>query len=381
MRTFRVAITCYPTAGGSGVVATELGLELARTGHEVHFVTSALPVRLRSFDKNVYFHQVDTHFYPLFLDAPYSLSLAAKMAEVAESHSIDVLHVHYAIPHAASAYLARSMVSSRRLATVTTLHGTDITLVGREPSFYRITKFCIEASDAVTAVSEHLKARTEESFDTRKEIEVIPNFIDGSKFRPDGATVPKQFFCPDSQPLLMHISNFRPVKNIATVIQVFSRVRARTGARLALLGDGPERLPAERLSAQLGVDRDVMFLGNQECIEGILPLADVLLQPSEQESFGLVCLEGMSCGVPAIATNVGGPKEVVEHGRTGFLHDPFDVDGMAASILELVSDPGRRRAMGEAGRKVALDKFSTSDVVKKYVGVYERVCAAGSPAR
>jgi N-acetyl-alpha-D-glucosaminyl L-malate synthase BshA len=381
MRSFRIAITCYPTSGGSGIVATELGLELARMGHEVHFVTSALPVRLRSFDRNVYFHQVDTHFYPLFLDAPYSLSLAAKMAEVAESHSIDILHVHYAIPHAASAYLARSMVSSRRLLTVTTLHGTDITLVGREPSFYRITKFCIEASDAVTAVSQHLKARTQESFDTKKEIEVIPNFIDGSKFRPDGATVSKQFFCPKSQPMLMHISNFRPVKNISTVIHVFSRVRARMDARLVLVGDGPERLPAEKLCTQLGVQDDVMFLGNQECIEGILPLADVLLLPSEQESFGLVCLEAMSCGVPVVATNVGGTKEVVQHGQTGYLHDPFDVDAMTASVLEMVNAPVRRRSMGELGRKVALEKFSTSDVVKKYVELYERVCAGGGPVQ
>jgi N-acetyl-alpha-D-glucosaminyl L-malate synthase BshA len=381
MRSFRIAITCYPTSGGSGIVATELGLELARMGHEVHFVTSALPVRLRSFDRNVYFHQVDTHFYPLFLDAPYSLSLAAKMADVAESHSIDILHVHYAIPHAASAFLARSMVSSRRLLTVTTLHGTDITLVGREPSFYRITKFCIEASDAVTAVSEHLKARTEESFDTRKEIEVIPNFIDGTKFRPDGATVAKQFFCPKSQSMLMHISNFRPVKNISTVIQVFSRVRAETDARLVLVGDGPERLPAEKLCAQLGVEDDVLFLGNQECIEGILPLADVLLLPSEQESFGLVCLEAISCGVPVVATNVGGTKEVIQHGQTGFLHDPFDVEAMAASVLEMIRNPGRRRSMGELGRKVALEKFTTSDVVKKYVELYERVCAAGNPTQ
>ncbi len=377
MRSFRIAITCYPTSGGSGIVATELGLELARMGHEVHFVTSALPVRLRSFDRNVFFHQVDTHFYPLFLDAPYSLSLAAKMAEVAESHNIDILHVHYAIPHAASAYLARSMVSSRRLLTVTTLHGTDITLVGREPSFFRITKFCIEASDAVTAVSEHLRARTRESFDTKKEIEVIPNFVDSSKFRPDGATVSKQFFCPKSQPMLMHVSNFRPVKNIASVIRVFSRVRADTDARLVLVGDGPERLPAEKLCAQLGVQDDVMFLGNQECIEGILPLADVLLLPSEQESFGLVCLEAMSCGVPVIATNVGGTKEVVQQGQTGFLHDPFDVEGMAASALGLVNDQARRRSMGQLGRKTAVERFSTPDVVKKYVELYERVCRTG----
>ncbi len=267
-------------------------------------------------------------------------------------------------------------MSSRRLLTVTTLHGTDITLVGREPSFYRITKFCIEASDAVTAVSDHLKARTQESFDTKKEIEVIPNFVDGAKFRPDGATVSKLFFCPKSQPMLMHISNFRPVKNISTIIQVFSRVRSRTDARLVLVGDGPERLPAEKLCAQLGVEDDVMFLGNQECIEGILPLADVLLLPSEQESFGLVCLEAMSCGVPVVATNVGGTKEVVRHGQTGFLHDPFDVETMAASVMELVNNPGRRRSMGELGRKVALEKFSTPDVVNQYVNLYERVSAA-----
>jgi N-acetyl-alpha-D-glucosaminyl L-malate synthase BshA len=273
------------------------------------------------------------------------------------------------------------MVTSRQLLTVTTLHGTDITLVGGEPSFYRITKFCIEASDAVTAVSDHLKARTRESFDTRKEIEVIPNFIDGAKFRPDGATVSKQFFCPKSQPMLMHISNFRPVKNISTVIQVFSRVRSRVDARLVLVGDGPERLPAEKLCAQLGVEDDVLFLGNQECIEGILPLADVLLLPSEQESFGLVCLEAISCGVPVVATNVGGTKEVIQHGQTGFLHDPFDVEAMVASVMELIDDPGRRRSMGALGRKVATEKFSTADIVKRYVDLYERVCATGRPSQ
>jgi N-acetyl-alpha-D-glucosaminyl L-malate synthase BshA len=373
MNPLRIAITCYPTSGGSGIVATELGMELARMGHEIHFVASSLPVRLRTFERNLFFHQVETHFYPLFLDAPYSLSLAAKMADVAESYSVDILHVHYAIPHAASAYLARSMVKPRRLLTATTLHGTDITLVGQEPSFYRITKFCIEASDAVTAVSEYLKVRTEESFSTQKEIHVVPNFVDSQKFRPDGATVPKTMFCPGSEPLIIHISNFRPVKNIGTLIKVFHKVRTETPARLVLIGDGPERVPAEKLCARLGIQQDVMFLGNQECIEGILPLADVLLLPSEQESFGLVCLEAMSCSVPVVATRAGGVREVVEHGSTGFLHDPLDVEAMAGSVLDLLHDSDKRQSMGKMGRQVAQERFAVSDVVRKYVRLYENM--------
>lgn len=294
------------------------------------------------------------------------------MCEVAELHSVEILHVHYAIPHAASAFLTRSMFAQGRLSIVTTLHGTDITLVGHHPSFHRVTKFCIEQSDRVTAVSEYLRVRTEESFRTNKEIEVIPNFVDGSKFRPDGAAVSKSDFCPAGQPMIIHISNFRPVKNISGVIQVFSKVRAAQKCRLVLVGDGPEIGHAEQLSSQLGISDDVLFLGNQDCIECILPLADVLLLPSEQESFGLVCLEAMSCAVPVVATNVGGVKEVVEHGKTGFLHNPFDIDIMAASILELLRDREMRTAMGQEGRKVALEKYDISRVVKKYVELYER---------
>ncbi len=253
MKSHCIAIACYPSSGGSGIVATELGLELARMGHEVHFVTSAVPFRLKKFEKNVFFHQVETQYYPLFIDAPYCLSLAAKMCEVAELHSVEILHVHYAIPHAASAILSRDMFTQKRLSVVTTLHGTDITLVGHNPSFYRVTKFCIEQSDKVTAVSEYLKVRTEESFRTTKRIEVIPNFVDGSKFRPDGAAASKSDFCPAGQPMIIHISNFRPVKNISAVIQVFSKVREQLNSRLVLIGDGPEIGRAEQLSNQLGI--------------------------------------------------------------------------------------------------------------------------------
>jgi N-acetyl-alpha-D-glucosaminyl L-malate synthase BshA len=375
MESYRIAITCYPTSGGSGIVATELGMELARMGHEVHFVTYSLPFRLKDFQKNIFFHQVDTRSYYVFQNTPYSLSLAAKMCEVAELHSIDILHVHYAIPHAVSAYLARSMFEPGKLVTITTLHGTDITLVGQEPSFHRITRFSIESSDCVTAVSEFLRARTEESFQTTKQIEVIPNFVDVSKFRPDGASVAKELFCPSGQPLIIHASNFRPVKNIAGVLRVFSRVRAELDCRLVMIGDGPERLPAEKLCGQLGVEDDVLFLGNQECIERVLPLADILLLPSEHESFGLICLEAMSCGVPVVATNVGGVKEVVEHGETGFLHDPYDIESMAASVLELLRDDDRRSAFGETARRVATEQFEVSSVVKKYVELYERAHA------
>ncbi|MFH0777454.1 MAG: N-acetyl-alpha-D-glucosaminyl L-malate synthase BshA [Candidatus Eisenbacteria bacterium] len=372
MKKFRIAITCYPTSGGSGIVATELGMELARRGHEVHFVTYSVPIRLKQFQKNTYFHQVDTHFYPLFLDAPYSLSLAAKMSEVVELHAIEILHVHYAIPHAVSAFLAKSMLKPAPLTTVTTLHGTDITLVGQEPSFHRITKFSIESSDCVTAVSRYLKARTEEIFQTQKSIEVVPNFVDPQKFRPDGAVVEKSVFCPSGEHLLIHASNFRPVKNITGVLQVFSRVRREIGCRLLMIGDGPDRLNAEQMCEQLGIEEDVLFLGNQECIECVLPLGDVLLLPSEQESFGLVCLEAMSCGVPVVATNVGGVKEVVEHGRTGFLHDPYAAEEMAASVLTLLRDSERKARMGREAREAAVRRFSISDVVEKYVELYAR---------
>jgi N-acetyl-alpha-D-glucosaminyl L-malate synthase BshA len=258
---------------------------------------------------------------------------------------------------------------------MTTLHGTDITLVGQEPSFHRITKFSIESSDCVTAVSEFLRARTEDSFQTSKQIDVIPNFVDVSKFRPDGADVGKDLFCPSGQPLIIHASNFRPVKNIAGVLKVFSRVRGELDCRLVMVGDGPERLPAEKLCGQLGIEGDVLFLGNQECIERILPVADILLLPSEHESFGLICLEAMSCGVPVVATNVGGVKEVVGHGRTGFLHDPYDIENMAESVLELLRDEDKRTAFGRVAREVATEQFEISTVVKKYVELYERAYA------
>jgi N-acetyl-alpha-D-glucosaminyl L-malate synthase BshA len=366
----KIGITCYPTEGGSGVVATELGKELARRGHEVHFITSSLPVRLRHFEKNIRFHEVRPENYPVFLHPPYSLSLAAKMAEVAECHHLDVLHTHYAMPHAASAYLAQRMLRDHRVKTVTTLHGTDITLVGQAPSFFAVTRFSIQEMDRVTAVSRWLKDETVRIFDPGREIAVIPNFVDVETFRPrDLSSRREQLAAPDER-IVLHISNFRPVKNLEAVVRVFHRVSKQVKARLVLVGDGPERVPTERLIDTLGLSARTIFLGNQEFVEEILPLADVFLLPSLHESFGLVALEAMAVGIPVVATQVGGPREVVIDGSCGFLRDPHDHEGMAAAILSILGDRERARAMGEAGIRRAREAFHVDRIVPEYLRVY-----------
>jgi N-acetyl-alpha-D-glucosaminyl L-malate synthase BshA len=366
----KIGITCYPSAGGSGVMATELGKRLAGLGHEVHFITSALPVRLRGFDENIYFHEVVPDAYPLFQYPPYEVSLATKMHDVAFYHGLDVLHVHYAIPHAVSSFLAREMLKPRKIATVTTLHGTDITLVGTLPSFHRLTRFSIERSDGVTAVSEWLRKQTEEKFPMDRRVEVIPNFIDTKVFKPVVNPRARCRLGAADEKIVMHISNFRPVKNIEAVIGTFAGISARMKARLALIGDGPELARADALARQLGVHDRINFLGNQEFVEELLPAADLFLLPSHHESFGLVALEAMSAGVPVIATNQGGPLEVIEDGVTGYLRAPDDVPGMVAAGLEVLGDPERRARMGEAARDVAVTTFDTDRVVPRYVDYY-----------
>lgn len=368
-RPLRIGISCYAHFGGSGVVASELGRELARRGFEVHFIASRLPFRLRGFESNIYLHESQPAYYPVFEEAPVSLALAAKMVEVTENYKLDVLHVHYAMPFATSAFLAKQILLPSQLGVVTTLHGTDITAVGAEPSFFSVTQFSIRSSDRVTAVSRFLQERAEATFAIRKPIEVIYNFIDTEVFSPRKRG--RLRLADPSTRVLMHASNFRPVKNIPVVIQTFAEVRRRMRAKLVMVGDGPEKAGAEHLARELGVHRDVLFLGNQDLMEELLPLADVFLLPSSSESFGLVALEALSAEVPVVSSNAGGLPEVVEHGVTGFLHDPQHVAGHVSSVLTLLGDERMRRSMGRRGRKVARERFSADEMVARYVQVYE----------
>jgi N-acetyl-alpha-D-glucosaminyl L-malate synthase BshA len=371
----RIGISCYPTYGGSGVVATELGLKLAARGHDVHFISYAQPMRLETFRARVYFHEVEVPSYPLFEYPPYSLALASKMAETAQRQRLDLLHCHYALPHATSAFLAKQMVD-RPLAVVTTLHGTDITLVGNDRSFLPITKLSIERSDALTAVSEYLRRRTVEEFGVEKPIHVVPNFIDGEEFarRPDPGCA--QALKPRGERVLIHVSNFRPVKRILDVVAVFARVRAELPARLVLVGDGPDRAAAEGYARELKVADDVLFLGKQASLPPLLGCADLFLLPSDSESFGLAALEAMACEVPVVASRAGGLPEVVEHGVTGFLERVGDVEAMARDALRVLADPALRERMGRAARERALRLFEPEAVVDRYEAVYREALQA-----
>ncbi len=365
----RIGITCYSHFGGSGVVATELGLALARRGWEVHFIAHRLPFRLRRFESSIFFHEVTSTTYPVFEQPPTNLALAAKMVEVVENQGLDLLHVHYAVPFAASAYLARQLVLPRSLGVVTTLHGTDITVLGVEPAYSRITQFSIQSSDRVTAVSRFLAERAREGLGITRPIEVVYNFVDATVFVPHCRSGLR--LAPPDTRVLMHASNFRPVKNIPTVIEVFAEVRKQVAAKLVMIGDGPEKPGAEQRARQLGVDRDVLFLGNQDCMEELLPLADVFLLPSSSESFGLVALEAMSAEVPVVASRIGGLPEVVEDGVTGFLHEVSDVGGYVGSVLRLLGDEKLRRTMGQRARRTARERFDVDDMVDRYVKVYD----------
>jgi N-acetyl-alpha-D-glucosaminyl L-malate synthase BshA len=367
----KIGISCYPTYGGSGVVATELGLKLAGRGHEVHFLSYAQPFRLDVFRPNVYFHEVEVPTYPLFEYAPYSLALASKMADVAKSRGLELLHCHYALPHATSAYLAKQM-SEAPLAVVTTLHGTDITLVGNEPSFLSITRFSIEHSDAVTAVSQYLARRTVEEFAVKMPIHVVPNFIDPEEFQRTSDPECDKALRPKNEKVLVHVSNFRPVKRLRDVVAVFARVRERVPARLLLVGDGPERHATEAACRELKVDDSVLFLGKQQALAPLLSCSDLFLLPSDSESFGLAALEAMACEVPVVGTRAGGLPEVVEHGVTGFLEPVGDVEAMAADALLALTEPGRRDEMGKAARERAIRLFHPEQVVDQYEAVYRQ---------
>lgn len=379
----KIGITCYPTYGGSGVVATELGLELAERGHEVHFISYAQPIRLSGPHPNIHYHEVEVSRYPLFEYPPYDLALASRMAEVAELYDLDLLHVHYAIPHSVSALLARQMMAAkprgRKLPFVTTLHGTDITLVGLDRSYLPITRFSIEQSDGVTAISQYLQERTLREFDIRNEIKVIYNFVNCDVYaRGDQVSELKQEYAPNGERLLVHLSNFRPVKRITDCIEVFDRVRKQIPSKLLMIGDGPDRSRAEWLAVQRGIHDDVIFLGKQEQVQEKLALSDILLLPSELESFGLAALEGMACEVVPIATRVGGIPELIEHGKSGYLAEVGDVDTMARYAIDLLNDEAALRTMAKASRAVAQSRFCASRIIPQYEEYYRRVLERAS---
>lgn len=364
----RIGITCYPTFGGSGILATELGLELAARGHEVHFICYANPIRLDPDAERIHYHEVEVATYPLFQFPPYCLALASRMAEVAEGYDLDLLHVHYAIPHSISALLAQQMLRGKRcLPFITTLHGTDITLVGADRSYLPITRFSIENSNAVTAVSEYLKAQTLAVFDVRKPIRVVRNFVNCDIYKPAERA-------RRDRKRLIHISNFRPVKRAADCIRILERVRQQVDAELIMVGDGPDRGPAEFLARELGVERWVEFVGKQAHVERLIPQADVLLLPSALEAFGLAALEAMACGVPPVATRVGGVPELVNDGVDGFLEAPGDIEGQATRVIELLTDDALHARMSAAARQRALTEFSSSRIIPLYEQCYEEVC-------
>jgi L-malate glycosyltransferase len=369
----RIGITCYPTYGGSGVVATELGIELAAMGHEIHFISYSQPFRLSGRDEGIFYHEVPVSSYPLFEFPPYDLALASRMAEVAEFNGLDLLHVHYAIPHSVSALLARQMLAAkgRRLPFVTTLHGTDITLVGLDRSYLPITRYAIQESDGVTSISSYLKEKTVQDFGVTRGIEVVPNFVNCDVYTPiNDEAARASARCRLAQPdeaILMHLSNFRAVKRVVDVVKVFAQIVREVPAQLVLVGDGPERSAAEWLARDLHIQERVHFMGKQERVNELLPLADLLLMPSELESFGLAALEAMACKVPSIATRVGGVPELIDDGLTGLLYPVGDVEAMAQGALGLLQDRARLGAMREAGRKTAQTRFCSTLVVPQYV--------------
>ncbi len=368
----KIGVTCYPTVGGSGTVATELGLAIARRGHEVHFICYALPYRLGRVPPGVTFHEVTVPTYPLFSYPPYALALASQMAEAVRTHGIELLHVHYAIPHAISAHLAREILGDGPKLVVT-LHGTDITVVGADPSFLPIVRLGIERADAVTAVSQSLADQTHDLLGVTRDVEVIPNFVDPDRCDRDFAAAHRRRLSPDGAPLLVHASNFRPVKRILDVIEIFRQVHARIPAHLAMVGDGPDRPAAERFARDVGLAHRIEFLGNVSPVEGVLGAGDVFLLPSSEESFGLAALEAMACGVPVVASDAGGIPELVVDGEGGYVCRIGDTAAMAARVLALLSDPRELARQRELARLRAVETFGTAKVVDRYEALYRRL--------
>jgi N-acetyl-alpha-D-glucosaminyl L-malate synthase BshA len=374
-----IGIICYASVGGSGIVATELAKTLADRGHQVHLVSTDPPFRLGDYQAGLMFHQVNTPSYPLFREPQYVLSLANKVVQVAREFRLEIIHAHYAIPHATAALLSRQVLESGGHTVprvVTTLHGTDITLIGSDPSFSEIVAYSIEKSDGVTAVSESLREATRRELCVRRDIEVIPNCLDCDVYKRREVSALRRRFAPDpSTKLVIHVSNFRPVKRIDAVMEVFARVSRSVPARLLLVGDGPELGTAYRLGRELNIAPLVEVLGAQEDVIPLLSCADVFLLPSAQESFGLAALEAMACEVPVVASNVGGLPEVITHGVTGFLHDPADLDGMAASVVALLTDAALHRRVADAACRRVGEEFCVDRVVPMYERYYERVLA------
>ncbi|MEO6654546.1 MAG: N-acetyl-alpha-D-glucosaminyl L-malate synthase BshA [Pyrinomonadaceae bacterium] len=369
-----IGITVYPTYGGSGIVGSELGRDLAERGHNVHFISSVLPTRLTELSERIHFHEVEMMSYPLFEHQPYDLALATKMATVARAEKLDLFHVHYAIPHSISAILARESIKQKRyVPVITTLHGTDITLVGADRSYLPITRYGLQQSDGVTAVSKFLKQATIETFDF-DEIEVIPNFICQNHYKrlPDSPL--RNELAPNGERLLAHVSNFRPVKRPVDCVEILAKVRsAGENARLIMVGDGPELSAVRYRAEQLGVINETVFVGKQANIADYLGVADVFMLPSELESFGLAALEAQACEVPVIATRIGGIPEVVNEGESGFLSDVGDVDKMSIDTLKLLGDEDLRRSFGERGRELAVQRYSTSKIIPQYIAFYEKI--------
>lgn len=372
----KVGIVCYPTHGGSGVVASELAISLSKKGHEIHIVSYAPPFRLRSFHQNIFIHEVGTASYPLLKYPPYALGLATKLVELVEAYGIELIHAHYAVPHAASAYLAKQILSSKGIKIITTLHGTDITLVGADQSFHRVIKFTIEKSDGVTAVSDYLKKRTIREFDIQREIRIIYNFIDPERPEQSRGQCEKATFAAHGEKVFMHASNFRPVKRVGDVVRIFAQVQARIPSKLILIGDGPERLFIQQLVKELKLSADVYFLGEQDHLEPLFFCADLFLLPSEQESFGLTALEAMNCGVPVIGSETGGLPEVITHGETGYLYPVGEIKKMAEKSIELLSDPKKHELFKRQARKRATQSFSADHIIPQYEAFYEEILRA-----
>ncbi len=371
----KIGISCYPSHGGSGVVATELGMELAKRGHEIHFISYAIPFRLKPHAEGIYFHEVSNTSYPLFQFPLYTMTLAAKMAEVADEVGLDVLHAHYAIPHAVCAHLAREVARTKdRLRVVTTLHGTDITLVGSDQSFRSITRYGIEMSDGVTAVSEFLRKRTVDVFAPKRDVEVIPNFVDTARYAPrEGSACHRERYARSGEKILTHISNFRASKRAPDAVRVLAAVRREVPAVLLMVGDGPERTRSREVAVELGVERHVRYLGQMDAVEEVLAASDLFILPSENESFGLAALEAMSSGVPVIGTTAEGLPELIRFGETGYLVPVGDVEGMARRAVEVLSDAKLHTTMAAAARRLSVEKYEASRVVPLYEKFYEKV--------
>lgn len=376
----RIGIVCYPTFGGSGVLATELGKALADEGHQVHFITYQQPVRLNVFNANIFYHEVRVPTYPLFNYPPYEVALASTMVDVILNHDLDLLHVHYAIPHASAAYMAKQIVRQkghRNVPVITTLHGTDITLVGKDKTYEPVVTFSINESDAITAVSHNLRDETYSFFNIQKEIEVIHNFVDVKRFNKKPIDAFRKVIAPNGEKILVHASNFRKVKRIDDVVKIFAAVRTEMPAKLLMVGDGPERPMAEKLSREFGIEEDVRFLGKQEQMEDILAVSDVFILPSEYESFGLAALEAMAAHVVVISTNAGGLTEINTQGETGFMANVGDVESMSRFAIDLLRDDAKLNAMKDAAYKQAR-RFDIKNIIPRYEKLYSRFCRMGN---